>query len=137
LGRKPAPLLDESKPYPDTGPLAVAARVALLGCLAALVYATAVPGARAPHLLYSNNLEHFAAFYIVALVTAAAFPRLKLRWLALGLGVFALGLEAFRLIERPQMDVMQKWYADFGGVLAAYVPMAVQRFRRLFPKPPK
>lgn len=130
----PPPIVDESKPYPDTGPLAVAARVALIGCVAILIYATFAPGDVVPRLLYSNNLEHFAAFYIAALVAAAAFPRRRLRWLTLAFAVFALALEGSRTLQSPGIDLIERWNADFGGVMAAYVPMVIQRFRRLFPR---
>jgi hypothetical protein len=130
----PLPLVDESRPYPDTGPLAIAARVALIGCVAALLYATVAPGSAVPQFLYSNNLEHFAAFYVAALTASAAFPRRRLRMLALAFGLLALALEGGRLIARPNTDVIEMWCADFGGVMAAYMPMAVERFRRLFPR---
>ena len=130
----PITLVDETRPYPDTGPLAVLARVALIGCVAALVYATVMPGSAVPKLFYSNNLEHFAAFYVGALTAAAAFPRRRLRWLTLAFGLFALGLESLRLLGGFTPRVVEMWCADFGGVMAAYVPMAVERFRRLFPR---
>lgn len=140
LGRKPKlppaplPLVDETRPYPDTGPLAVAARVGLVLCVAVLVYATVMPGSVVPQLLYSNNLEHFAAFYVGALTAAAAFPRQRLRWLTLGFGLFALALEGSRLLGGVTPRVYELWCADFGGVMAAYAPMAIERFRRLFPR---
>jgi len=130
----PIPLVDESKPYPDTGPLAVLARVGLTLCVAALMYATVMPGSAVPRLFYSNNLEHFAAFYVGALTAAAAFPRRRLRWLTLALGLFAATLEGSRFLFAVNPPVLEMWCADFGGVMAAYVPMAMERFRRLFPR---
>jgi hypothetical protein len=132
----PVPLVDETKPYPDTGPLAVLARVALILAAAALIYATIMPGSAVPKLFYSNNLEHFAAFYVGALTAAAAFPRRKLRWLTLAFGLFAVTLEGSRLIGGLNPRVFEMWSADFGGVMAAYAPMGVERFRRLFPRGP-
>lgn len=131
----PPTIVDETKPYPATGPLAVAARVALILCVAALAYATAMPGSAVPKLFYSNNLEHFAAFYVAAVVAAAAVPKTRLRILAFGFGLFAVCLEGSRLIGHFDPHIADKWFADFGGVLAAYVPMAIERFRRLFPRP--
>jgi hypothetical protein len=130
----PVPLVDETRPYPDTGPLAVLARIGLVGCVLALVYATVMPGSAVPKLFYSNNLEHFAAFYVGALTAAAAFPRRRLRWLTLGFGLFAAVLEGSRLAGGLNPRVFEMWCADFGGVMAAYAPMAVERFRRLFPR---
>ena len=130
----PVALVDESKPYPDTGPLAVLARVALILSAAALLYATAMPGSAVPKLFYSNNLEHFAAFYVGSLTAAAAFPRRKLRWLTLAFGLFAMALEGSRLMGGLNARVLEMWCADFGGVIAAYAPMVIERFRRLFPR---
>jgi uncharacterized membrane protein len=71
---------------------------------------------------------------VTALLCAAAFPRERLRRLAVALGLATLALEASRLLFTRHVDVMELWYADFGGVLAAYVPIVVDRFRRLFPR---
>jgi hypothetical protein len=54
--------------------------------MAAIAYASLMPGRFVPRLLYSYHLEHFAAFYVAALISAAAFPRTRLR----KIGVIAL-----------------------------------------------
>jgi hypothetical protein len=122
--------------YPDTGPFAILARLAFPLSTAGLVFATLAPGATVPQLIYSNNLEHFAAFYVVALSAAVALPRASLRSLLVGMAVFAMLLESARLLTGENLDILEKWCADVGGVLAAYAPMVGERFRQLFPKNP-
>ena len=121
------------EPYPSTGPLAVLARLGLVVCGMGLIYAAVTPGPSA-RVLYSNNLEHFAAFYVVALTAAAAFPRRRLRWLSLALALTAAGLELCGVFERPLLLMVEQWCADFGGVMAAFAPMMIEQFRRLFPR---
>src|SRR5665213_1841847 len=85
LGAEPRPQAPAQSYYPDSGLWAVATRVGLVAVLAAVGYAS-LPGRRVPRLLYSYHLEHFAAFYLAALIAAAAFPRSRLR----NIGIVAL-----------------------------------------------
>jgi hypothetical protein len=118
-------------PYPATGPWAVLARCGLVLAVAAVAYASLAPGRYVPRLLYSYHLEHFAAFYVVALTGSAALPRARLRWLGAASVVLALAMELPHLLfgGAPQA-VYQNGLADVGGAFAALLPMAVDRFRR-------
>lgn len=125
-------------PYPITGPLAVLARVAFLGALAAIVVAVFLPSSLVPHFVRSHYLQHFAAYYVAALFGLAASPRARIRTVALRLLAFATMLEALHLLSgaglRPLID---NWVADLGGMAAAFAPLAVARFRRRFERPPQ
>ena len=122
--------------YPDTGPLAVLARLSFL--LAAATMAAAVlltPSAR-PKVLHSHNLEHFAAFYVMTLAALAALPRARLRRVVVGVGCFAAVLESVRYIAGgPFSPALDNWVADIGGVVAGIAPILVERFRRRFQRP--
>jgi hypothetical protein len=121
--------------YPDTGFLAVAARLAFLGALIAIVVAVFLPSSMVPRFVHSHYLEHFAAFYVVALVGVAAMPRTQLRRIGTGFFVFATLLEASHMIAgAPVRPLVDNWVADLGGLSAAMAPIVVERFRRRFPR---
>ena len=92
---EPAPAV---KPYPPTGLLAVLPRCGLVLAVVAVAYASLAPGRYVPRLLYSYHLEHFAAFYMVALLGSAALPRARLRWLGAASVVLALALDLPHLL---------------------------------------
>jgi len=121
--------------YPDTGPLAVLARVVFLGAVLAIVIAVFLPRAMVPQFVRSHYLEHFAAFYVAALFALAAMPRSRLRRIGTGYVVFAVILEATHLLARaPLGPLIDNWVADMGGLAAALAPVVAERFRRRFPR---
>ena len=76
--------------------------------------------------------EHLVAFYVVALLSAAAFPTTRLMRIGLVLALLAAGFALFRILAL----VNKLFYAedlgcDIAGVLAAIVPIYVGRFRQL------
>ncbi|MDB5450013.1 MAG: VanZ like protein [Phenylobacterium sp.] len=122
--------------YPDTGPLAVLARLAFLGAGLAIVIAVFLPPSMVPQFVRSHYLEHFAAFYVAALAGIAAMPRTRLRRIAAAYVIFATLLEATHLISGAQIGpLINNWVADLGGLAAAAAPIVVERFRRRFPRP--
>jgi len=124
--------------YPETGPLAILARLAFLGALVAIVVAVFLPRRMVPQLLNSHYLEHFAAFYVAFLMGLAAMPRSRLRRIALAYALFAAALEATHLLAgAPFRPLVDKWVADVGGLTAAAAPVVVERFRRRFPRKPR
>ena len=123
--------------YPDAGPWAVAARAAFLGAVGAVLFASLAPVALVPRFLASRHLEHFAAFYVTAMVAAAALPRMSVMRLGAWLGLFAGLLELARMIpSQHRIWGVLDWEADFGGIMAALAPMTVAMFRARFePRP--
>jgi hypothetical protein len=121
--------------YPDTGPLAVLARLAFLGSLLAIVVAVFMPPQLVPQFARSHYLEHFAAFYVAALFAFAAMPRTRLRGIAAGFVAFGVGLESTHLLAGADFGpLIDNWVADMGGLSAAVAPIVVERFRRRFPR---
>lgn len=120
--------------YPDTGPIAVLARLCFLGAVIAIPVAVFLPRSMVPQVFRSHYLEHFAAFYVALLTALAAMPRARLRGVGAGFVVFATVLESTHLLAgaafRPLVD---NWVADLGGLSAAAAPIVVERFRRRFP----
>lgn len=120
--------------YPDTGPLAVMARLSFLAALAGILVAVYMPSTMVPRFLRSHYLEHFAAFYVVFLCALAAMPRARLRRVATGFVIFATGLESSHLLSGAMLDpLIMNWVADLGGLSAAAAPIVVERYRRRFP----
>jgi hypothetical protein len=121
--------------YPDTGPLAVLARLAFLGATLAIVITVFLPRWMIPQFVRSHYLEHFAAFYVAALFGLAAMPRTQLRRIGAGYVAFAALLESTHLLAgAPLWPLVDNWVADVGGVTAAFAPVVIERFRRRFPK---
>jgi len=121
--------------YPEAGPLAVLARLSLLGAGLAIVIAKFLPPELVPDFVRSPNLQHFAAFYVLTLCALAALPRTRLRTVAVGVGGFATLLEALHLLAgAPLGPLTDNWVADLGGLSAAVAPVIVERFRRRFPR---
>jgi hypothetical protein len=106
-----------------------AAGLAWAGC--GLLFAALAPRQIVPHLFYSYHVEHFVAFYIVALLTAAGLTRVsvRLQWVCL-VGV-ALVLWAIRMaipIQRP--DGLEDFMCDIGGAAAALAPLMLGRIQQ-------
>jgi hypothetical protein len=120
--------------YPDSGPLAVLARLTFLLSVVGILAAVFLPADLVPKLLRSHYLEHFAAFYVALLTAMAAMPRARLRRVGTGFVLFATALEASHLLGGGRIgDLVENWVADLGGLTAAAAPMVVERFRRRFP----
>jgi hypothetical protein len=117
----------------DDDPLAVAARATFLGLIAAVSLASLAPTSWIPHLLYSYHLEHFAAFYLMALSMAAARYRASLNRVMLDVVVLASLLEGVRAFTPAhQLTAAEDWVADLGGGLAALAPIVIGKFRGSF-----
>jgi hypothetical protein len=117
----------------DNDPLATIARVAFLLVVAALCFASLAPSGWMPRVLYSYHLEHFAAFYLVALSMAAARYRANVYRVMSDIAILATVLEGVRLfIPSHQLYVVEDWVADLGGALAALSPILIGDFRKSF-----
>jgi hypothetical protein len=117
----------------DNDPLAMVARAAFLLVIAAICFASLAPSGWMPRVLYSYHLEHFAAFYLVALSMAAARYRANVYRVMTDIAVLATLLEGVRLfIPSHQLYVVEDWVADLGGALAALAPILIGDFRKSF-----
>jgi hypothetical protein len=120
----------------DSDTLAIVARASLLLMIAAVCFASLAPAGWMPRVLYSYHLEHFAAFYLVALTMAAARYRAAVYRVLLDVTLLATMLEAVRLfIPSHQLYVAEDWIADVGGAMAALTPILIGNFRKSFDPP--
>ena len=110
----------------------VAALAALAWALLALFFASLAPQAMVPRIFQNYHIEHFAAFYLVALLGAAALPSVRLIRIGLFLGALATAFAVFRIVALIHKTFnLEDLICDFCGVLAALVPIAVGSVRRL------
>lgn len=81
----------------------------------------------------ADKVQHFAVFYVLTLLGAAAFPRRKaLIWLILGLSAYGAVIEVLQPLPPfgRDRDVLD-WVADNAGITLALLPLLVARWRAL------
>ena len=90
-----------------------------------------------PDLFGWDKANHFAAFYGLSILGAAAFPRLSLAILGAWLSGFGGAIELVQALPfvHRDCDVMD-WLTDTAGVLAALCPLLLARWRGGDPEPP-
>ncbi len=105
-------------------------RLALLGAaLFTFAMAVAPPGA-GPELLPWDKAQHFLAFYVLAVLGAAAFPRQAILIPALALVAFGGLIELVQALPFVGRDAeVGDWLADGVGVLFALAPLGLARWR--------
>ncbi len=120
----------ENRQTPNPTPwMIVALAVGAWGVIA-VAFASLAPVGVVPHIFYSFHVEHFAAFYILAVVAAAGLPRQTLTALTLGLIAFAVVLEVIRMLTPAhRLTSAEDLICDIAGVMAGYAPILVGRFR--------
>jgi hypothetical protein len=89
-----------------------------------------MPPKRAIPLFPWDKAEHFAAFYVLTLLAAAAFPRRSLVMVAVALSAFGASIELIQALPFVNRDCdLWDWVADTIAVGAALVPMALVWWR--------
>lgn len=120
----------QATPRPQVWLFTTAALAGLAWGLLAVVFASVAPAPWVPHVFWSYHLEHFAAFYLIAVLAAAGLPTLRLRQIGVALALMALLLAAVRLaLPLHQMSDAEDLAADIAGILAAIGPIVVGRLR--------
>ena len=110
----------------------LAAFAGLAWALIGLAYASLAPSADIPQVFHNYHVEHFAAFYVVALLSAAALPTVRLTRIGLVLCCLAGAFAFFRILALVnKVFYVEDLACDFGGILAALVPILVGRLRRM------
>jgi hypothetical protein len=113
----------------------LAALAGLAWALIALAYASLAPSGSVPLIFHTYHVEHFAAFYVVALLSAAALPTVSLLRIGLVLGLIAGGFALFRIFELvDKVFYVEDLGCDIAGILAAFAPIVVGRVRYLSAK---
>jgi hypothetical protein len=128
--------MSEPKPKLNTPVLNLRA-IAFLGAAAlawavcGLLFAALAPRQIVPRLFYSYHVEHFVAFYIVALLSAAGLTRVsvRLQWLCLaGVALVLWGIRMLIPIQRP--DGFEDFMCDIAGAAAALAPLMLGRIQQ-------
>jgi hypothetical protein len=90
-----------------------------------------MPAGHAPHLFPWDKAEHFAAFFVLTSLAAAAYPRAPLILVALWLSLFGCVIELVQALPIIHRDCdIWDWVADATAVAAALTPMMLDRWRR-------
>ena len=107
------------------------ARAGLAVALATTLIFAFGPPSPGPGLLPWDKAQHFLAFYVLAGLTAAAFPKGRM-WIIvatmLGLGAAIEIVQGLPMVHRDA-DVFD-WVADGVGVTFALAPLLLARWRR-------
>jgi hypothetical protein len=108
--------------------------IAALGGLSwgiiAVVVASVGPSEFVPHVFHSYHIEHFAAFYLIALLAAAGFPSAQLYQIGSALFLMAVVLATVRLlIPHHRVSDLEDLCSEVVGVAAALGPIALGRIR--------
>lgn len=91
----------------------------------------AVPAVRVPHLFPWDKAEHFAAFFVLTALAAAAYPRASLVLIALWLSLFGCAIALVQALPIVHGDGdIGDWLADAAAIAAALTPMMLDRWRR-------
>ena len=107
------------------------AQIAFFSALFFAFYEAVIPPYRTMPLFPWDKAEHFAAFYVLTWLAAAAFPRRSLVVIAVALGGFGVLIEIVQAIPALNRDSDYKdFIADFLGILVTLTPMLLVRWRK-------
>jgi VanZ family protein len=92
--------------------------------------AAVMPAHQAPQLFPWDKAEHFAAFYTLTGLAAAAFPRRGLFAIAIALSLFGAAIELVQALPIVHRDCdVRDWIADTVAIAAALAPLALRPWR--------
>ena len=128
-------LLDDLRARPWTLP---ALRAIFWLALAYLLVAAVLPKQIDPPNLFGwDKANHFAAFYGLSVLGAAAYPRSPPLILGAWLAGFGALIELGQALPWVGRDAnLHDWLFDIAGVLAALGPLALASWRRGYARPP-
>jgi hypothetical protein len=107
-----------------------AALAGLVWGIVAVIVASVAPPQYIPRIFFSYHIEHFAVFYLIAVLAAVGLPAIRLYQLGFSLVLMALVLATARLaIPRHRLSDAEDLAADVAGVAAALGPMVLGRLR--------
>jgi len=106
-------------------------RVTFWIALAVAFTAAVVPAEESPEVLPWDKAQHFLAFYVLAFLAAAAYPRRSLLGIGAVLSAFGALIEFVQMIPALHRDAeLLDWVADTVAIAAALLPAALIAIRR-------
>ncbi len=113
-------------------PILIAARVALALCALLTAWGAFSPSTSVhPHLFPWDKAEHFSAFFALTACALAAFPRVKIVWIAVALSACGAAVELIQGLPFVHRDMdVKDWVADTLAILAVVGVVIVARVRR-------
>ncbi|WP_174301014.1 hypothetical protein [Caulobacter sp. S45] len=118
-------------------PFLIAARAALVVCVLLTAWGAFSPAtAMRPHLFPWDKAEHFSAFFALTACALAAFPKVRIEWIAAALSACGALVELIQGLPFVHRDMdVKDWVADTVAVLAVVGVVLVARLRRELAKP--
>lgn len=108
------------------------ARLAFFAALAFTFYSAVIPPREAVQLVPWDKAEHFIAFYALAGLGCAAFPRANPWFIAALLSAFGALIEVVQGLPIVNRDSdFWDWVADTLAVAAALAPLLLARWREV------
>ncbi len=105
-------------------------QLAFWGALLFTFVEAVIPTKYAIPLFPWDKAEHFAAFYALTVLAAAALPRRSLIVIACMLSAFGASIELIQTLPIVHRDCdYWDWVADTVAILAALAPMLLVRWR--------
>jgi len=112
-------------------PLLRLAQIAFFAALIFTFYSAVIPPDKALRLVPWDKAEHFIAFYVLAVLAVAAFPRRHPLLLAALLSLFGALIEVVQGLPIVHRDRdFWDWVADTFAIAAALAPMLLVGWRR-------
>lgn len=95
-----------------------------------------MPSEHAVTIFSWDKAEHFAAFYILTVLAAAAYPLVNVIWVAIALSAFGAAIEVVQGLQIVGRDCdAWDWAVDSIGIASALAPMTLIAWRRYFATP--
>ncbi len=110
----------------------IGARVALAVSALLTAWGAFAPArAPRPHLFPWDKAEHFSAFFALTACALAAFPKVRIVWIALALSACGALVELIQGLPFVHRDMdVHDWVADTIAILAVVGVVIVARIRR-------
>ena len=110
----------------------IAARASLAICVLLTAWGAFSPsGAVHPHLFPWDKAEHFSAFFALTACALAAFPKVRITWIAVAVSASGALVELIQGLPFVHRDMDPKdWVADTIAVLAVVGVVIAARVRR-------
>ena len=107
-----------------------AARAAFVAAFVVVFVAAVAPPSEGPSLVPWDKANHFIAFYVLAALAGAGFPKTRPLLILAGLMAYGGAIELIQALPMVGRDAeVGDWIADGVGVAAALGPLLLAHWR--------